>query len=98
MNYSRRFLEAFPIAKECILANDPTTSTGRTATAFLADRVRMNHIYDDRVWLRSVATGSVYAPLSPALPQLLSVFRLAGFDLVLVETPGTGQSVLIRGP
>ncbi|KAF0221751.1 MAG: methylmalonyl-CoA [Geobacteraceae bacterium] len=93
----RRFLGTFPDKKIAILANDPTTATGRAAVAFLADRVRMNHIYDDRVWLRSVATGSPYAPLSPALPHLLQVFRAAGFDLILVETPGTGQAGLNLG-
>jgi methylmalonyl-CoA mutase len=93
----RRFLETFPEKKIAILANDPTTTTGRVATTFLADRVRMNHIYDNRVWLRSVATGSVYAPLSPALPHLLAVFRAAGWDTVLVETPGTGQAGLDSG-
>ncbi|HEY6871387.1 MAG TPA: methylmalonyl-CoA mutase family protein [Geobacteraceae bacterium] len=93
----RRCLATFPEKRVAILANDPTTARGGTATAFLADRVRMNHIYDDRVWLRSVATGSVYAPLSPALPRLLRVLRAAGFDLVLVETPGTGQTGLDLG-
>jgi isobutyryl-CoA mutase len=90
----QHFLSTFPSKKIAILANDPTTATSRVATAFLADRVRMNHIYDERVWLRSVATGSVYAPVSPALPHMLRVFRAAGFDLVLVETPGTGQTGL----
>ncbi len=90
----RRVLDTFPDKKLAILANDPTTRSGQTATAFLADRVRMNHIYRPGVWLRSVATGSPYAPLSPALPALLAVLRGAGFDLVLVETPGTGQSGL----
>ncbi|BCR03431.1 Fused isobutyryl-CoA mutase [Desulfuromonas versatilis] len=89
-----RFLETFPQKKIAILANDPTTRSGQAATAFLADRVRMNHIYDGRVWLRSVATGSAYAPLSPALPHLLQVLRAARFDLVIVETPGTGQTGL----
>ncbi len=93
----RRFLGAFADKKIAILANDPTTATGPTATAFLADRVRMNYIYDERIWLRSVATGSVYAPLSPALPLLLRVFRAAGYDLVVVETPGTGQTGLDLG-
>ena len=93
----RRFLEFFPEKRVAILANDPTIAAGRTTAAFLADRVRMNQIYDDRVWLRSVATGSPYAPLSPALPGLLRVFRAAGFDLVLVETPGTGQTGLDLG-
>jgi methylmalonyl-CoA mutase len=94
----RRFLETCSDKKIAILANDPTTATDRGSTAFLADRVRMNHIYDERVWLRSVATGSVYAPLSPALPDLLGVFRAAGYDLVVVETPGTGQTGLDLGP
>jgi methylmalonyl-CoA mutase len=93
----RRFLETFPDKRLAILANDPTTATTRVATSFLADRVRMNHIYDDSVWLRSVATGSVYAPLSPALPHMLRLFLLAGFDLVLVETPGSGQTGLDLG-
>jgi len=90
----RRFLERFPAQKIAVLTNDPTISTGRTSTAFLADRVRMNHIYDERVWLRSIATGSAYAPLSPALPHLIRVFRAAGFSLVVIETPGTGQTGL----
>ncbi|MCM2359374.1 MAG: methylmalonyl-CoA mutase family protein [Geobacteraceae bacterium] len=92
-----RFLAAFPDRRIAILANDPSTATGRGATAFLADRVRMNQIYHERVWLRSVATGSPYAPLSPALPRLLRLLRAAGFDLVLVETPGTGQTGLDPG-
>ena len=90
----RRFLDAFPTRKIAILANDPTTASDGTCTAFLADRVRMNQIYHDRVWLRSVATGSPYAPLSPALPQMLKLLRAAGYDLILVETPGTGQTGL----
>jgi len=90
----RRFLESFPGRRIAILANDPTTESGGACSAFLADRVRMNQIYDQRVWLRSVATGTPYAPLSPALPQLIKVLRAAGFDLVLVETPGTGQTGL----
>jgi isobutyryl-CoA mutase len=93
----RRFLGTFPDKRIAILANDPTTTSGRAATAFLADRVRMNHIYDGRVWLRSVATGSPYLPLSPALPRLARLLRGTGHDLVLVETPGTGQTGLDLG-
>jgi methylmalonyl-CoA mutase len=90
----QRFLETFPRKKIAIVANDPTIETSRAVTALLADRVRMNHIYDERVWLRSVATRNAFAPLSPALPRLLRIFRLAGYDLVIVETPGTGQTGL----
>ncbi|HEX9022218.1 MAG TPA: methylmalonyl-CoA mutase family protein [Geobacteraceae bacterium] len=88
----RNFLDVFPDRKVAILANDPTTTGGRAAGAFLADRVRMNNIYDDRVWLRSVATGAVYVQLNPALPLMLRLFGMAGFNLILVETPGTGQT------
>jgi len=93
----RQFLEWFPEQRVAVLANDPSLATGRSTTAFLADRVRMNAIYHERVWLRSVSTGSPYAPLSPRLPQLLGVFCAAGYDLVLVETPGAGQTGLDLG-
>jgi methylmalonyl-CoA mutase len=89
-----RFLDTFPDKKIAVLANDPTTGNKGSTSAFLADRVRMNNIYHDRVWMRSVATGSVYAPLSPALPRMIGLFRTAGFDFILVETPGTGQTGL----
>jgi isobutyryl-CoA mutase len=88
----RQFLEAFPEKRVAILANDPSLATGGTTTAFLADRVRMNSIYHDRVWLRSVATGSAYAPMAPRLPEMLALFCAARFDLVLIETPGAGQT------
>lgn len=93
----RRFLAAFPAKKVAVLANDPTTASGETTAALLADRVRMNNIYDERVWLRSVATGSVYAPMSPALPGMVELFRDTGFACILVETPGTGQTGLDLG-
>jgi methylmalonyl-CoA mutase len=94
----RRFLETFTREKVAIIANDPTIVHGLVSTAFLADRVRMNYIYDDRVWLRSIATGSAYAPLSPSLPNLLRTFRAVHYGLVMVETPGTGQTGLDLAP
>jgi len=86
------FLERFPDKRLAILANDPSLDTGQATTAFLADRVRMNKIYHPRVWLRSIATGGAYAPLSPRLPALIEQLALAGYDLILVETPGSGQT------
>ncbi|GFO54971.1 Fused isobutyryl-CoA mutase [Geomonas sp. Red276] len=91
---TRSFLATFPELRVAILANDPSLQVGSATTAFLADRVRMNAIYHERVWLRSVATGSAYAPISPRLPELTSLLRAAGFDLVIIETPGTGQTGL----
>ena len=83
--------ERFPERRIAILANDPTVATSGFPTAFLADRVRMNHIYDDRVWLRSIATATPYAQLSPALPLLVRIVRAAGFDMTswrLRDRPG----------
>ena len=94
----RRFLETFEHKRIAILANDPTVERGHASTTLLADRVRMNSIYDDRVWLRSIATRNAFAPLSPALPILLKTFLAAGYDLVMVETPGTGQAGLDISP
>jgi isobutyryl-CoA mutase len=94
----RHFLEQFPEKRLAILANDPSIATGRSTTAFLADRVRMNAIYHERVWLRSVATGSAYAPISRNLPQMLGLVTAAGFDLVIVETPGAGQAGVDLSP
>ena len=88
------FLQCFQDKRIAILANDPSLDTGRATTAFLADRVRMNRIYHPRVWLRSVATGSAYAPIAPRIPRFLDLLRRCGFDLILVETPGSGQTGL----
>jgi methylmalonyl-CoA mutase len=94
----RRFLETAADRKISILANDPTLAIGQVSKAFLADRVRMNSIYGERVWLRSVSSRSVYSPLSPALANQIKIFQAAGYDLVIVETPGTGQPGMDLGP
>jgi isobutyryl-CoA mutase len=94
----QRFLDTFKEKKIAILANDPTVAHDHAFTSLLADRVRMNSIYDERVWLRSIATRNAFAPLSPALPALVTAFRAAGYDLVMVETPGTGQTGLDISP
>ena len=93
-----RLIRNLPQLRIAILANDPTTFGGDAATAFLADRVRMNNIYDSRVWLRSIATGEPYIPMSPALPRLTRIFRASSFGLVLVETPGSGQTGIDLSP
>ncbi|WP_028584054.1 methylmalonyl-CoA mutase family protein [Desulfogranum mediterraneum] len=86
-----RFLETYPEKRLVILANDPTTVRGQGHSALLADRVRMNAIYDPRVFMRSCSTGRGYTALSPALPEMVSLCRSSGADLVMVETPGVGQ-------
>ena len=71
-----------------VLAVDPTRSRG--GGALLGDRIRMNSTADDGVFFRSLATrgeGAVPAHLAVAVDAC----ALAGFDLVIVETPGIGQ-------
>ena len=74
-----------------VLAIDP--SSPFSGGALLGDRVRMqSHALDDRVYIRSMATRGHLGGLSAATPQALRVFDAAGFDTVLLETVGVGQS------
>ncbi len=71
-----------------VLAVDPTRRRG--GGALLGDRIRMNALDGDRVFFRSLATRGAHE-LPPTLPDVLTVLRASGFDLVVVETPGIGQ-------
>ncbi len=74
-----------------VLAVDP--SSPFSGGALLGDRVRMqSHALDSGVYIRSMATRGHLGGLSAAAPQALRVFDAAGFDTVLVETVGVGQS------
>ncbi len=74
-----------------VLAVDP--SSPFTGGALLGDRVRMQeHALDDQVYIRSMGTRGHLGGLSVAAPQALRVFDAAGFDTVIVETVGVGQS------
>ncbi len=89
----RRFLNDFEDLHIAILSVDPTKR--RTGGALLGDRIRMNAIYGkhaDRVYMRSFATRRANRATSDALRESIDVCRAAGFDLILVETAGIGQS------
>ncbi len=74
-----------------VLAVDP--SSPFSGGAVLGDRIRMQkHALDREVYIRSMATRGHLGGLSSAAPQALRVFDVAGFDTVLVETVGVGQS------
>lgn len=74
-----------------VLAVDP--SSPYSGGAVLGDRVRMQkHATDEGVYIRSMASRGHLGGLSTAAPQALRVFDAAGFDVVLVETVGVGQS------
>jgi len=72
-----------------ILAVDPTRR--RTGGALLGDRIRMNAIDTPQVFMRSLATRGERVEIPPHLDQVIAACRLAGFGLVIVETPGIGQ-------
>ncbi len=71
-----------------VLAVDPTRRKG--GGALLGDRIRMNSLDGDRVYFRSLATRGA-RELPEHLEDVLTVLKAAGFDLVVVETPGIGQ-------
>ncbi|MBJ6802577.1 fused isobutyryl-CoA mutase/GTPase IcmF [Geomonas propionica] len=85
----RRFIRDFPEKSVAILAVDP--SRQRTGGALLGDRIRMNSINSERIYMRSLATRDSRSELSAAIRDALDVVRASGFDLVIVETSGIGQ-------
>lgn len=74
-----------------VLAVDP--SSPFSGGALLGDRIRMqNHAADDGVYIRSMASRGHLGGLSWSTPQALRVLDAAGFDIVILETVGVGQS------
>jgi methylmalonyl-CoA mutase len=72
-----------------VLAVDPTRR--RSGGALLGDRIRMNAIDTPQVFFRSVATRGSQSEVPMPIPSIIEACRAAGFDLVIVETPGIGQ-------
>jgi isobutyryl-CoA mutase len=72
-----------------ILAVDPTRR--RAGGALLGDRIRMNAIDTPSVFFRSLATRGSPSELPAHLPLVVAACSAAGFDLIILETPGIGQ-------
>ena len=72
-----------------VVSIDP--SRKRTGGALLGDRIRMNAIESDKIFMRSMATRDAGTELSAALPEVLAACKVSGFDLIVVETSGIGQ-------
>ncbi|PXY28073.1 fused isobutyryl-CoA mutase/GTPase IcmF [Prauserella muralis] len=72
-----------------VLAIDPTRRKG--GGALLGDRIRMNSIDGERVFFRSLATRTASGEIPSGLDDAILACKAAGFDLVIVETPGIGQ-------
>lgn len=85
----RRFLNELPDKKIAVLSIDPTKQ--KTGGALLGDRIRMNAIFNPRVYMRSLATRGSRTELSLAIQDAINVVKAAGYDLVVVETSGIGQ-------
>jgi len=85
-----RFLAAFPEMRIAVISVDPTRR--RTGGALLGDRIRMNALRSKRVFMRSMATRRQHVATSATLKDSIALLRGLGFDLVIVETAGIGQS------
>ncbi len=85
----RRFLNDSKERKLAILSIDPTKQ--KTGGALLGDRIRMNAIFNERVYMRSLATRGSGTEISFALKDAIAVVKAAGFDAVIIETSGIGQ-------
>ena len=86
----RRFLSDFPDKRIALVSVDP--SKRKTGGALLGDRIRMNSIHNERVYMRSLATRQSNLALSKHVAEALNVLRAANFDLIVLETSGIGQS------
>ena len=85
-----RFLACFPDKRVAVLAVDPTRR--RTGGALLGDRIRMNSLRSERVYMRSIATRRQHLATSEMLSDHILFLKSLGFDMVIVETAGIGQS------
>ncbi len=86
----RRFLSDFPSKKIGIISVDP--SKRKTGGALLGDRIRMNSVNNDRVYMRSLATRQSNLALSKHVNEAVNILKAASFDLIVLETSGIGQS------
>lgn len=86
----RRYLLDFKDKTIGIISVDP--SKRKTGGALLGDRIRMNAIRNDRVYMRSMATRQSNLAVSKYIDDAVHILKAAGFDLVILETSGIGQS------
>jgi len=86
----RRFLIDFSEKRIAIISVDP--SKRKTGGALLGDRIRMNSIKNERVYMRSLATRQANLALSAHVNKALDILKVSNFDLIILETSGIGQS------
>jgi isobutyryl-CoA mutase len=86
----RRLLADFDDLHVAVLSVDP--SKRRSGGALLGDRIRMNSLPHPRAYMRSMATRQANLALSPHVARTLDIVKAAGYDVVILETSGIGQS------
>ncbi len=86
----RRFVRDFPDKSIAIISVDP--SKRRSGGALLGDRIRMNSIDTPQVYMRSLATRQSNLSISKYVKDAETIAHAAGFDLIILETSGIGQS------
>lgn len=86
----RTLLQLYPDIKIAYLAIDP--SWQKTGGALLGDRIRINTLPNERLFMRSIATRQANTSVSQSLQTCVPILINQGFDLVLIETAGIGQS------
>jgi len=86
----RRFLSDFPDKTIAIISVDP--SKRKSGGALLGDRIRMNAIDNPRVFMRSLATRQSNLSISKYVQDAETIAQAAGFDFIILETSGIGQS------
>ena len=85
-----RFVRHFPDRQIAMVAMDPTRR--RSGGALLGDRIRMNSLASEAIFMRSLATRRQNLATSAVLKDVIDLYKAAGFDLIVVETAGIGQS------
>ncbi|MDB5252714.1 MAG: methylmalonyl-CoA mutase [Flaviaesturariibacter sp.] len=86
----RRYLNTFVDKTIAVVSVDP--SKKKTGGALLGDRIRMNSISSPRAYMRSLATRDSEVALSAHVQDALDICRAAGFDFIILESAGVGQS------
>ncbi len=86
----RRFLNNFTDKTIAVISVDP--SKKKTGGALLGDRIRMNAISHPRAYMRSLATREDNTALSAAVQEAIDICKSAGYDFIILESAGVGQS------
>ena len=86
----RRYIHHFPEKTIAVISVDP--SRKKTGGALLGDRIRMNAIHHPRAYMRSLATREDDKSLSAHVGEAISICHDAGYDFIILESAGVGQS------